>query len=209
MLINFSAVTIDLSIEEIDTLAWEIDVATMEMNGPIGNDIFNLSWVSGLINDMNMSYESLSFDSTFFITIFSSIFFITLFGFILHIQVTEGQKQEMLRIKREVFRDKPEADNRNGDDLLYFKLCYQYGSNNVNRKNWHMYSSRWDKASLSSSEEWRIFLALRNAQAMGQLNKYGYAIFLPRKQIKTLDNKPALSSPVLISIIWEFERKNR
>ena len=43
MLINFSAVTIDLSIEEIDTLAWEIDVATMEMNGPIGNDIFNLS----------------------------------------------------------------------------------------------------------------------------------------------------------------------
>ena len=78
MLINFSAVTIDLSIEEIDTLAWEIDVATMEMNGPIGNDIFNLSWVSGLINDMNMSYESLSFDSTFFITIFSSIFFITL-----------------------------------------------------------------------------------------------------------------------------------
>ena len=55
---------------------------------------------------MNMSYESLSFDSTFFITIFSSIFFITLFGFILHIQVTEGQKQEMLRIKREVFRDK-------------------------------------------------------------------------------------------------------
>ena len=36
-------VTIDLSIEEIDTLAGEIDVATMEMNGPIGNDILNLS----------------------------------------------------------------------------------------------------------------------------------------------------------------------
>ena len=108
-----------------------------------------------------------------------------------------------------MFWDK-DADNGNSSqDLIYFKLSYQYGVNTVTNRNWPVYSRRWEKARLTSSEEWRIYAALRDGEAHAQLRRLGYTFFLPRKQIKTLDNRPIFSSPALMELLWRYERPTR
>ena len=157
--------------------------------------------ICSYLKDININiYDN---EVQLFILLISLIMIIIL---ILCYGVTLGQYIEMIRHKREAFRDKS-VDSNNEKDLLYYKLCYQYAYNNVMcaskpQSRIPLYSRLWEKgARLNTSDIWRIYRALRYNPALA--NK-GYT--LPNRQLKDLNGYAAYSSPELLLTLYASER---